>query len=304
MKKYNYAVALLAIVLLAAGCSKTAQDNPNQPQSSERVKQKSAGGSKELANIPNATRGAKLAGTRVELQNINSLKPGDVTLAFRLYGIDAHELGLDDLKMTHEKLVHLMLVRDDLQYYQHLHPEFVQGMWTVKTRIPQHGSYEMYVDVEPKEESPHVLRVPLTIGRKTEKKIFPPVSQDLTTNVDGVNATLDKLELEKKAAEIKLKFKLSKNGLPITQIQSYLGAFGHVVALKHGEPDHFAHAHLLNKTMPEDGIVEFEIELQEKGMYTIYAQFNINGQIKTFPITLETQGSGGAQKMEESKHME
>jgi hypothetical protein len=64
-----------------------------------------------------------------------------------------------------------------------------------------------------------------------------------------------------------------------------------VVALKHDQPDHFVHAHPLNETAPQNGIVDFEIELQEKGMYTIYAQFNINGQIKTFPITLEVKSA-------------
>ena len=43
-------------------------------------------------------------------------------------------------------------------------------------------------------------------------------------------------------------------------------------------------AHPLNETAPQDGIVDFEIELQEKGMYTIYAQFNIN---ISFSHTLE-----------------
>ena len=60
-----------------------------------------------------------------------------------------------------------------------------------------------------------------------------------------------------------------------------------MVALKHGQPDHFVHAHPLNETAPQDGIVDFEIELQEKGMYTIYAQFNINGQIN-FSHTLSS----------------
>ena len=157
----------------------------------------------------NEAHGAKLAGTRIEVQNINNLKPGEITLAFKLYGLDAHEFGPSDLKVTHEKEMHLMLVRDDMQYYQHLHPEFAQGKWTIKTQVPQQGNYEMYVDVDPKEEEPTVLRVPVTIGGATEEKMFPAVSKDLTAIADGITASLDKSELEKDR-EIKLIFELTK----------------------------------------------------------------------------------------------
>ncbi len=309
MKKYIYLIPIFAIVLLAAGCSKTAQNdqNKNTQQSTADAGKTEDGMKKETESMmddSNEAHGAKLAGTRIELQNINNLKPGEVTLAFKLYGLDAHEFGPNDLKVTHEKVMHLMLVRDDMQYYQHLHPEFIDGKWIIKTQVPEQGNYEMYVDVDPKEEKPTVLRTPLTIGGATKEKMFPIVSKDLTAITDGITASLDKSELEKKTAEVKLKFKLTKNGQAISQIQSYLGAFGHVVALKHGQPDHFVHAHPLNETAPQGGMVDFEIDLQEKGMYTIYAQFNINGQIKTFPITLEVEGSDAGQKKESNGHMQ
>ena len=308
MKKFIYVIPILAIVLLGTGCSNTAQNNNVQQTANDAKKKdgslKNVGTKESLAKNSDGAHGATLAGTRIEFQNINNLKPGDITLAFKLYGRDAHKFGPDDLKVTHEKPLHLMLVRDDLQYYQHLHPEFVDGNWTVKTQVAEQGKYEMYVDIDPKEENPIVLRVPLTIGGATKEKMFPTVSRDLTAIVDGITASLDKAELGRKTTEITLRYKLTQNSQPLSQIQAYLGAFGHVVALKHGEPDHFVHAHPLTETVPQNGIVEFEINLQEKGMYTIFAQFNINGKIKTFPITLEAEGFAAVQKMEENKHMQ
>ena len=44
-----------------------------------------------------------MAGTRIEVQNINNLKPGEITLAFKLYGLDAHEFGPSDLKVSMKK---------------------------------------------------------------------------------------------------------------------------------------------------------------------------------------------------------
>ena len=308
-KKIIYLIPVLVIALLIVGYfqffkkshdPKSDQTAGKSQQENKNTKQNETSKTDSLSIV----HGAKLAGTRIELENIKDLKPGEIELSFKLFGLDAHEFGPDDLKISYEKQMHLMLIRDDVQFYQHLHPEYTQGKWIVKTQVPEQGSYEMYVDVDPKEEKPVILRVPLTIGGATVKKMFPEINRDLTANVDGIVASLDKTELEKKTKEVKLKFKLTQNGQVINQVDSYLGALGHVVVLKHGNPDHFVHAHSLDKTVPLNGLLEFESEFQEAGMYTIFAQFSINGQITTFPITLERADFDGVKKTEENKHMD
>src|SRR3990167_8892280 len=47
-------------------------------------------------------KGAVLAGSRIDLRNINNLKPGKVDFMFRLYSIDAKELTPKELKEVHE----------------------------------------------------------------------------------------------------------------------------------------------------------------------------------------------------------
>lgn len=269
---------VLALLLLVSGCGAKVEDSTkaDETAASAILEQK-----KEHSSF------AKLAGSRIDLQNANSLKPGDVTLSFKLYGIDTHSFGPSDLKVNFEKPIHLLLVRDDLTGYQHLHPEFVNGLWTVSTQILEPGSYNAYVDFEPTEEKPTVLRLPIIIGSATEKKKYPAVSTDLSETVGELKATLNLNEPIKVDKKVNLTFNITQNNVAVTTLEPYLGAFGHVVVLSHPDASHFEHAHAASTSAPVDGNISFEAEFPANGMYTIFAQFKIGGEIKTFPITVK-----------------
>jgi len=236
MKKLIYIVPVIIIAMAAVGygltkSKPTDQGTTNTVASNTNSAVQEEGATGEHAH--DAEHGAKLAGTRIDLQNANSLQPGEITLAFKLYGADAHEFGPDDLNVAHEKLMHLILLRDDVTGFQHIHPEYKDGRWTVKTTVANQGQYQMYVDVEPKEESPVTLRVPLTIGGVTQQAQFPTVSANMATTLGGIQTTLQAASPLKTKEHTTLTFALTQNGKPVTQIDPYLGAFGHVVVLRH-----------------------------------------------------------------------
>lgn len=244
----------------------------------------------------------KMAGSRIDLLDRNNLRPGKVTLLFKLYASDASELTPGTLKVAHEKKVHLIVVRDDLSVYQHLHPDYVDGRWSVQSDISEQGKYHLYLDIAPVNEKSVVLLDEVLVGGLTLKKMYPDLTPNLTAMDGGVSAKLSfgqKLDVNK---DLKLMFELSRNGQP-AKIDTYLGAFGHVIALRHGDPEFYLHAHNTNKEAPTDGRVEFEAMLPQKGMYTFFAQFNVNGQVKTFPITLEAGVISGGSDMGASGHM-
>lgn len=298
MKKLAYLIPVVAVALIAAGCNKSnnnpASSNTTQSNTAQNTTENTQNSSESSNHAHDEGHGSKLAGTRIDLQNSNNLKPGEVTLAFKMFGLDAHEFGPDDLNIAHEKLMHLIVVRDDATGFQHVHPEYQNGRWTVKTNIPQQGAYNMYVDVSPKEEAETILRVPLTIGGKTAQAQFPAISQNMTVTQDGMQVKLSVNSSFKTKEHSKLQFMLTRNGQPVAQIEPYLGAFGHVVVLRHGDPDDYLHAHPVTETKPTNGQVEFESEFPSKGTYTIYAQFQVSGKVMTFPITLSVNEEGQA----------
>lgn len=293
----KYIVPIVAVLLLAAGCSKSVDKN------AEKVATPPTAVSQSDSAKPDAMQddmhahadghGSKLAGSRVDLQNSNSLKPGEVTLAFKLFGLDAHEFASGDLNIAHEKLMHLILVRDDATNFQHLHPEYVNGRWTVQTTVTEQGQYNMYVDIAPKEEQASILRVPVIIGSKAGQSVFPSITSNRTTLQDGISVSLN-TNAFKTQEHSKLVFTLTQNGKAVSGIDPYLGAFGHVVVLRHGDADDYLHAHPVTETKPVDGKIEFESEFPAKGTYTIFAQFNIGGKVRTFPITLTVNEEGQA----------
>lgn len=276
------------VVLLGAGC---AAGSPEAAKVTENNQPPTPAPAADHATDEHI---AKLAGSRVDLKGKNALKPGTVELSFTLYGEDGHAFGPNDLKIEHEKKMHLLLVRDDMTRFQHLHPEFVNAAWTVKTTIPDQGNYQMYVDIAPVEEKPSVLRVPLAIGGQTQSPKTPEPNADWSAQ-DGPYTAKLVIDQPLKTKETKRwTFLVTQNGQPVTTIKPYLGAYGHVVELRHNDPDDFFHVHPVTEDQPRDGKVVFEGTFPTQGRYTLYAQFNLPDGVRTFPITVDVQEDGEA----------
>ena len=303
----KFLAPILVTIFLGAGCS-TAIDqktpDPLQPGQKTEEQAKTTtpscgpeGCENMMGTDDHASDGehiAKLAGSRVDLKNKNSLKPGETELAFKLFGEDGHAFGPSDLKIEHEKKMHLLLVRDDMTRFQHLHPEFVNDLWIVKAVIADQGVYQMYVDIAPVEEEASVLRVPITIGGGTQNGKAPEPNTDWSAQ-DGEYMAKLMIDQPLKTKEVKQwTFIVTQSGKPVTNLKPYLGAYGHVVELRHTDADDFFHVHPVTEDQPKDGKVVFEGTFPSKGRYTLYAQFNINGSIKTFPITVDVNEDGQA----------
>ncbi len=242
--------------------------------------------------VATTSKGSQAAHTRVVFQG-EEISVGDTTLSFKLYGKNGDELTSDDLNIAHEKLLHLIFVRDDMTGYQHLHPNYQDGTWAVATEIPEQGTYQVYVDIAPKNEDDLVLRQTLVVGNVTGRPIFPSPTKGLTTNVSGTVVTLEIHPSLIAKQEVELTFALTKDGKAIGEIKPYLGAYGHVITLRHGDPDVYLHAHALTTIPPTNGRVQFITTFPVPGDYTFYPQFNVANKIMTFPITV-TVGNAAA----------
>ena len=93
-------------------------------------------------------------------------------------------------------------------------------------------------------------------------------------------------------SEQSLVFSLTNNGHAVKDIRPYLGAFGHVVILRHNAPEDFLHVHPITEIQPTDGTVAFATTFPTSGRYTLYGQFNVEGVVKTFPITIDVTKNG------------
>ena len=139
-----------------------------------------------------------------------------------------------------------------------------------------------------KEDGAETLRLPIVVGTPTAGA---KVSQkEITLTKDGVQVKMNATNGFIAGKENEVSFAISQNGKIITP-ENYLGAKGHVVALG-DDPNTFIHGH-----PSEDGHteVDFAFAFEKEGTYTLFAQFKVDGVIRTYPFTITvTKGSGTA----------
>lgn len=229
------------------------------------------------------TGGATLAGTRVILKN-SAIKSGNQIISFDLYGKDGDKWSDKDLKVAHEKKMHFIMASSDFSDYQHLHPEFKDGLWQVAVVFKNNTAYQAYVDIDSSEDGTEILRLPINVG--TTQSVSKVSQQNKSLTKDGIEVKLDidsSLVVGKENAVV---FTISKNGKNIIP-QNYLGAKGHVVALGE-DPDTFIHGH------PDehgDDEIHFAFTFAKAGMYTLFAQFQVDDVVRTYPFTVTVSGS-------------
>jgi hypothetical protein len=210
---------------------------------------------------------------------------GKQTLAFQLLDAERRVIPEARFKIVHEKRVHLLFVRKDMTQFQHLHPTFADGRWTMDVTFLDPGEYFLYADIAPEGEEPLVLQETLVVEGKPAYA-EPNPTKDGKVTVDGYVATLAAFN-GSGGGPVTLDFVLTKNGKPVTSVGKYLGAYGHAVILKHFSPLTFVHTHPLDEAAPKDGHVSFMATFPSPGRYTLYTQFNLDGEVRTFPFTAD-----------------
>lgn len=185
-----------------------------------------------------------------------------------------------DLAISHEKLLHLIIVDDHLEQYVHLHPEEVgRGQFKVSHSLKT-GNYKAFVDIAPKGFNYEVEPVTFTIGSPTiddHGHASLQVDEELSKVVDGNKVTLEMTELVV-GQPVTLTFDV-KGG----DIEPYLGAMGHVVILDE-EAEEYVHVH---PTDEEKTI--FETQFSRPGIYKIWAEFQQDGKVTAYPFVIEVK---------------
>ncbi|HEX5929757.1 MAG TPA: hypothetical protein VFY48_10225 [Solirubrobacterales bacterium] len=186
--------------------------------------------------------------------------------------------GFDEL---HERRLHLILVRRDGTGFRHLHPEMdAAGAWSVPAEFPAAGAYRVFADFSVGGEQRTLAADLFVSGGEFEARPFPPPAAADTTAGYEVRLRSDHLAAGEPAA---LTFAVGRDGEPVGDLAPYLGAKGHLVALREGDLA-FLHVH------PEPGgvgEVPFAATFPSAGRYRLYLQFRHDGTVRTAEFTVE-----------------
>ncbi|SNS00904.1 hypothetical protein SAMN06893096_101329 [Geodermatophilus pulveris] len=213
----------------------------------------------------------------------------DTPVSFRVLGPDGQPLtGYDT---AHDEDLHLIAVRRDLTGFQHVHPERgADGTWRTPLDLTP-GSWRLFADFDPAGDAAALtLGADVAVAGDHAPQPLPEPSH--TAEADGYTVTLDGELLPGRESELTLS--VSRDGQPVTDLQPYLGAYGHLVALRAGD---LAYLHVHPAGAPGDGLtrpgpdVTFSATVPSAGDHRLFLDFRHGDVVRTAAFTVRAGGT-------------
>ncbi|WP_407359643.1 heavy-metal-associated domain-containing protein [Microbacterium sp. LBN7] len=196
---------------------------------------------------------------------------------------------------AHDKDLHLIVARSDGSGFQHVHPvlDEATGTWSLPWEWAAAGTYRVFADFTPGGADAANLTLSRTVQVAGE---FVPVETQpsLVSEVDGFTVSLEGDVVAGSASELTIT--IARDGEPVTTLEPYLGAFGHLVALREGDLA-FLHVHAEgdepaagDTAGPE---IVFFAEAPTAGRYLLYLDFQVDGVVRTAEFVVDAAHGDG-----------
>jgi len=243
-----------------------------------------------------------------------AVKPGQKAKLFFRFRHPATGEVVKNFEMVHERRFHLFIISQDMEYFQHIHPEEQpDGTWTIEVTLPKPGYYKILSDLMPAGGSAQFLARPLVTAGYTgdleagSAHLVPDTV--LTKTVDDITAKVNYdpgTFVASYYGHINFFLTDTASGRPIQDLQTYLGAFGHTLVMSEDMED-YVHSHPLDiLAIPDDEggppqflippgadlekirggpAVTFEGLMPKPGRFRAWTQFRRNNEIRTFAFT-------------------
>jgi hypothetical protein len=201
-------------------------------------------------------------------------KPGDsVHLRF-----DIHDPWKNNpvkkFNVIHEKLFHAFVVSEDLQFFAHEHPVWVNDAFQYDIALPKSGMYRVLGDFYPEGATPQLLTKTIFVAGP------PPTPVPLTRDYAPKNGPNLKVEMATQPAQpvagvnTQMRFTIG----PVEGLERYLGAWGHMLAVSDDVID-MIHTHPLLADGSEQ--IQFDLTFARPRMYRVWVQFQRMGVVNT-----------------------
>ncbi|MEU1984623.1 hypothetical protein [Nocardia sp. NPDC019395] len=216
----------------------------------------------------------------------------DTALRFRIE--DSAGRPVTQYTPNHEKDLHLIVVRRDTTGYQHLHPTLgAAGTWSTPVDLDRAGDYRVFADFVAADGQPFTLGTDLRVAGRYAPQPLPAPA--VTATAGEYTVELGGTVAAGRSTDVTLT--VSRDGAPVTDLQPYLGAYGHLVALRAAD---LGYLHVHPAGHPGDGTtpagpgVTFAVTAPGAGDYRLYFEFRHAGAVHRaeFTVPVETAGPG------------
>jgi hypothetical protein len=242
-----------------------------------------------------------------------AVQPGErVTLCFTFLHPDTGSV-VKDFEVVHSKLFHLFVISQDMEHFEHIHPTMGDdGMWTIETRLPKAGYYRVLCDFMPRGGSAQFLAAPLITANYAGDLVADSAhlvpDRIFSKSAAGLTAALafePAQPVSGQYVHLNLELTDSASGKPVTDLQTYLGQFSHMLLMSEDLAT-YVHSHPINLIVEQEDAaapeyiiapdadldairggprVTFDALLPKAGRFRAWVQFRRNDTVITFPFT-------------------
>jgi hypothetical protein len=278
-----FAVGLLVVFAVAIGVGRAAgplDDDADEAHESMGGEdgEHSGGHGKTAAAEETGAVGLQASEAGYTLSLVEDRLPsGRQRVAFLVLGPDGAPVTAYDEQ--HEKDLHLIVLRRDLTDFQHVHPTLDDtGTWSVPVDL-RPGAWRVIADFKPAGADALVLGTDLLVpGGFAPEELG---GDSVRTAVDGYDVGLAGSYVA--GQDVELTATVRRSGQPVTDLEPYLGAYGHLVALRDGDLG-YLHVH------PEEGepgpTISFHTRFPSAGRYRLFLDFQHGGAVHTAAFTV------------------
>ncbi len=225
----------------------------------------------------------KPTGCKMQL-NVDNKNPSPGSVVnFRFTPVSQPGNKIALLDNLHEKKIHLIIVSEDLSYFDHLHlDKDSAGSYNIATSFPAGGKYILIADYKPERMAQQYDTFNINVTGNSNKPLTY-TSPQLTASTDGYTVQL----LHKKlvpGTDGVVVMKINKDGksiLPET-VQQYLGETAHMIAINTDSKE-YVHTHSMSDPMS----YWFMAKFPRMGFYKVWVQFKTNDIVHIAPFVIQ-----------------
>jgi len=211
----------------------------------------------------------------------------EITLEFRVIDPGTRR-AVTHFETVHEKLFHLFLVSQDLEYFSHEHPVLTGSGWfRLRTRLPKPGTYRLLADFDPAGGTPQLAaRTFSTAGYAAplESAIAHPAPDLAPKQAANLSVELTTDPVEPIAGK---KTMLFFRVTPADGLEQYLGAWAHLLAVSNDLIDTI-HSHpFLADGGPS---MQFNLFFPRAASYRLWIQVQRRDVVNTAAFTVPVRG--------------
>lgn len=213
-------------------------------------------------------------------------------LAFRIIGPDGAPTTAYEPVLSEP--LHLYVLREDLTFYQHLHPTLAGDTWSAVVDVPDGGVYRLYAEFLPKERAASqpsvVLGAPFVIAGNTRYVPLPAPTPAVRAGGFVVSRPEGAADVAAGRPGVMRFQVLDARGAPVTALEPYLGTYAHASVFD-AATQRLTHLHPVAAASgapgaPDDGVLTFHTQFPERGSHRLFLQFKAAGTVHQAAFTV------------------